>query len=179
MGIKTTHLRNLIFIVLLFCGNILFSQSIFTETFYNKSSKDKNCNTELKVKKNRNVKSISPSSKLKYHLVLTNNSKIKNTYKLNVVELKKSCSNNTSKENVPLKLSIVPNKNANKYNVNFNKKITLDAGQSYHFKVKVSLLKNTPIERWNCSEIQVTSLKCNEIVASALLKTFVQNPSLR
>ncbi|MCG8795926.1 PKD domain-containing protein, partial [Tenacibaculum finnmarkense] len=32
MGIKTTHLRNLIFIVLLFCGNILFSQTVSMES---------------------------------------------------------------------------------------------------------------------------------------------------
>ena len=128
-----------------------------------------NCKSELKVKKNRNVKSISPSSNLNYHLVLTNNSNTKNTYKIDIVELKENCSNdNTSKDNVSLKMS-----------VKSNGQITLNAGQSYNFNVKVEALNTTPIERWNCSEIRVTSSACNKLVGTVLLKTFVRDPSLR
>ena len=147
----------------------MYACSFFVNTQEPKFLNVNDCNSELKVKKNRNVKSILPSSNLNYHLILTNNSKTKNIYKIDIVELQENCSNdNTSKGNVSLKLS-----------TESNGEISLNAGQSYNFKVKVETSNTILIERWNCSEIKVTSLTCNELAGTVLLKTFVRDPSLR
>lgn len=140
--------------------------------------KVKNCKTELKVKKNRSVKSISPSSNLNYQLILTNNSNTRNIYKIDIIELQESCfKGKVSKGNVSLSLSVKLNKSG--LLVNLNREITLEAGEKLSFRVEVASLENTPVEKWNCSEVKVTSLTCNELVATTVLKTFVRDPSLR
>ncbi|WP_028890518.1 COG1470 family protein [Tenacibaculum ovolyticum] len=162
---------------------ITFLLFVFTYTLFVNAQQPnfveaKNCSAKLKVIKNRNVKSISPNSTLKYYLILTNNTDIKSTYKIGVRELKESCSSNdVLKENVSLNFSLELKEDP--LVSILNKEITLNPNQSYRFKVEVKALENAPVERWNCSQVEVISLTCNKLVTSTMLKTFVRNPNLR
>ena len=140
----------------------------FTISFIGTSVFAQNCNAELVVEKNRNTRSANEDGAA-FSLVLTNNSSITTTYNITTINLEKSCANKnrrTSLSNVNLNIVIQG-----------NTQISLGAGQSYNFKIQVSVPTGTPYYRWSCIEVQAKSDVCNSISAKTLLKIYVPDPT--
>ncbi len=140
----------------------------FTISFIGTSVFAQNCNAELVVEKNRNTRSANEDGAA-FSLVLTNNSSITTTYNITTINLEKSCANKnrrTSLSNVNLNIVIQG-----------NTQISLGAGQSYNFKIQVSVPIGTPYYRWSCIEVQAKSDACKSISANTLLKVYVPDPT--
>ena len=140
----------------------------FTYSFIGTSVFAQNCNAELVVENNRNTRSANEDGAV-FSLVLTNSSSITTTYNITTLNLEKSCANKnrgTSLSNVNLNIVIQG-----------NTQISLSAGQSYSFKIQVSVPSGTPYYRWSCIEVQAKSDECNSISANILLKVYVPNPT--
>lgn len=160
---KQTISSQLLSVIILFI--ILFTINGFSQ----------NCNANLSVEKNRNVRSADESG-TSFSLELKNTSSSRLTYTISTVYLKKSCDpkkNNSKESNVELALSIVDNN----FELFSNNEVTLDVGQTFYFKVKVNVPEDTPYYKWSCVEVQVKSDKCNSISDTQLLKIYVPNPS--
>ncbi len=150
------------------------------------------CNAELSVEKNRNSKSADEDGAV-YDMVLTNTSNAVANYTISIKELAESCSNSnvayrTSEANVSLDVAINGKKMATQNNKNSlsnnaskafanNDKISVKPGQSYNFKVKVTVPKGTPSKRWSCIQVEAKSPSCKGKAASTVLKVFVPDPT--
>ncbi len=127
-----------------------------------------NCNAELVVEKNRNTRSATEDGAA-FSLVFTRNSSITTSYTITTINLEESCANKN-------RASSLSNVNLNIV-IQGNTQITLSAGQSYNFKIQVSVPTGTPYYRWSCIEVQAKSDACNSISAKTLLKIYVPDPT--
>lgn len=158
--------NSLAFSMLLFFAFFLTSGIVFSQ----------NCNVELKVELNRNFQSATENG-VTFDLVLTNNSTQKDQFSLSQNFLKLSCSNDTYKtsaSNVELASEILDN---NSKAINTNDLITLNAGQSYNFKVKVGAAEKKDYKKWSCLEIKATSQNCKAVASSTTLSIYLPDPS--
>lgn len=175
---RVIKLVGLILIVL-----ISVSGTTYTKTSFNKLLNKSNCKATLEVKQNRNTRSVKPNSGVSYYLILKNTSNKTSTYKLTSESLKNSCYTKddknlqraTKNENIFLEVSF--NKNTLS-KTNFVD-ITLKSGESKKVEVRLFTAIDTPIKRWNCTEIKAVSVDCNTVVASTVLKTYIANPQER
>ena len=146
-----------------------------------KEQNNNNCESLLKVIGNQYNKSILPNRDVSYNLELKNISNKAITYLISSKELEESCIKDTRqkeslKGNAKLNSQIIfENSSKSKE----NKELVIQPGKSFMFKAVFKLPKNTLSEKWNCTEVIVTSKECNTTVASVVLKTYVQNTSLR
>lgn len=151
--------------------SIIFLFFVFTS--FNGFSQ--NCSATLNVEKQRNVRSVDETG-TSFNLELKNTSSTRLTYTISTINRKESCAtkiNYSSESNVNLEVTIIGDgTNLQNYN-----KVTINAGQSYNFKVQINVPVGTPYYRWSCIEVQVKSDKCNSISDSQLLKVYVTNPS--
>ena len=134
-----------------------------------------NCNVELKVEKNRNFKSADENGVV-FDLVLTNNSAQKDQFSLAQNFLKLSCSNEIHKStsaNVILTTEIL---DSNSKSILKDELISLNAGQSYKFKVKVGAAEKKDYQKWSCLEIKATSQNCKTVASSTTLSIFLPDP---
>lgn len=131
------------------------------------------CNAILSVEKNRNVRSVDEDGTV-FPLELKNTSSSSLSFKLSSIFLESGCdTKGVNFKNVPLDVEFVSGKN----NTINSDNITIGAGQTYSFRVKVNIPKGTPFNRWSCIEIQAFSEKCNSVSDTTTLKVFVPNPS--
>lgn len=134
-----------------------------------------NCRAQLSVEKDRNTRSASEGDDTSFWVVLTNNSSKTETYSISTVNLKTSCDNQynrTNEPNVPLSVSMTGNDSRSA----FNGSTSLRPGQSYRFRVDVSVPAGTPFNRWSCIEVQAKTPTCTN-PATTTLKVLVSDPS--
>ncbi|WP_120200954.1 hypothetical protein [Ichthyenterobacterium magnum] len=159
-----------ILITMSFVAIISFSDS--------KAISYKDCKAELSVEKNRSFKSADEDG-TQFSLVLTNMSLDSKTFYLSAKSLSEPCDNKAkynkrgSSTNVDLNVSLNSD-NVNKSAIN---KITLRSGQTYKFKVNVSVPKGTPYNTWSCIEIEAKSKDCESKPEKTILSVFVPDPS--
>lgn len=154
--------------------NWLFFHFLLVCIFLSFSGYAQNCNSDLSVEKNRNVKSAGENGAV-YLLTLTNNTSKTNTYHLASVFSDLSCANKnrqTRSANVTLNVAFEGNSS-----VITNNQITVGSGQSKKFKVRVTVPGGTPYRTWSCIQIQARAEHCNNAISETLLRVFVPDPS--
>lgn len=130
------------------------------------------CSAELKIDKNRNVRSSPPDGTF-YKIILKNNSSIKSNFKLTYSNVNSSCNNpDGSSTNLNCSLSITFF-DINQKQIN---EITLNNGETTSFFAKISVPAGTPINTWCCSKIIAQSTTCNNYDTSTIVHTLVINP---
>jgi hypothetical protein len=152
--------------------------SIFNMTD-NAVDNSQNCSAELSVKKNRNFESAVEDG-ASFILVLKNTSSKTATYSLSTTNLLEPCDNensttkNSRRNNVNLNVSIQSNSLSRGIP---NNEITLKAGETYNFVVKVTVPKGTPYNSWSCIDVEAQSKNCTSGPAKTTLSVFVPDPS--
>ena len=138
------------------------------------------CNAELRVEKNRNVKSAASADGTTFLMVLTNKGTRSSTYTLSTESLEKSCAvedgnARSASSNVTLDVSI--NNGESRSASAVANTVTLRPGQSYNFNVRVNVPKGTPFKQWSCIQVKANSNTCKASEVSTVLKVFVRDPS--
>lgn len=134
-----------------------------------------NCNANLQVEKDRNSRSASENDGTSFWLVLTNTSSASRAFDISTVNLETSCDNQynrTNQPNVELGLSLIASDSRSALPAEIN----LAPGQSYRFRVDVSVPAGTPFNRWSCIEVQARTSSCTNPATTAL-KVLVSDPS--
>ena len=133
-----------------------------------------NCNSVLRVEKNRNVKSVDDNGVL-YLLTLSNNSTRSITYNLSSVFSDVSCANNNRQTRAAnVRLNVAFEGTATEL---INNQITVRSGQSKNFKVRITRPEGTPFNTWSCIQIQAAGENCGNTITETLLRVFVPDPS--
>lgn len=133
-----------------------------------------NCNANLSVEKDRNVKSVYKDGTA-FNMVLTNTSSKSATYVISTKNLKESCSNENKKTSAPNVTLNVEVRGSDSQKA-ANNSLTLKGGETRTFKIFVSIPSKTPYNTWSCIEVQVTSDVCPS-PASTVISVFVPEPS--
>ncbi|GHC61632.1 hypothetical protein GCM10008083_28540 [Ulvibacter litoralis] len=139
------------------------------------SGYSQSCNVELSVEKNRNTKSADESG-AEFWMVLKNTSSSSASYDLSALSLEESCATKnkmTSAANVKLDVNILSQES----NSLAGKGISLKAGQTYKFKVFVTVPKGTKYGTWSCIEVKAKSSACKQDINGTMLRVFVPDPS--
>lgn len=139
------------------------------------SGYSQNCKAELSVEKNRNTKSADESG-ADFWVVLKNTSSSTVTYDLSTYNLEESCATKnkmTTASNVKLDVKILSENSK----ALVEKGISLKAGQSYRFKVFVTVPIGTKYNTWSCVEVRAIPGSCKQNIISTMLKVFVPDPS--
>ena len=138
------------------------------------SSFGQNCKAELSVEKNRSVRSAAENGAV-FYLVLNNTSSRTTSFDLSTINTGKTCTpvnRSSTGANVALDTQILGNNGLAQQ----TGRISVGAGQSHSFQVKVMAPKGTPFQTWGCIEVQARSESCNEII-STILSVYVPDPS--
>lgn len=133
-----------------------------------------NCNSTLKVEKNRNFKSANLDGAT-FSMELTNESTTIQRYSISTKFLEESCANSTlrtSSSNAELATSLLE---ANSKN-NLGKEIVVKPGQTYRFKVFVEAPSAKDYHKWSCIKVLATSQNCRQ-EASTILSVYLSDPS--
>ncbi len=137
-----------------------------------------NCSAELSVEKNRNYKSADEEG-ASFNLILENTSTRKTTYNISTTNLTTPCgNNNTNIKNSPIsnvELNVVLHATDSKGS-SLNE-VTVNAGQTFKFRVKVNVPEGTPYNNWSCIEVEAKSNDCTSNSVSTILSVYVPNPS--
>lgn len=152
----------------LFGSNIGFSQN------------NTGCNAELSVEKNRSIKSAGENGVF-FTLILKNTSSTTKTYSITAEKTKQACekgSNHVSKSgitNPDLDVAVLlPDNLTSKLS---NTTVSVNAGASQKFYVKVDVPDGTPYHNWSCLMVTAKSENCGTNGAEAILSVYIPNPS--
>lgn len=131
------------------------------------------CKAKLQVEKNRNSRSV-PKEGTIYRLEISNESIGTVTFNLRAENLSTSCVNNdgsATSSNVNLN-SLIMDLEATPVN-----HITLNAGETKFFLIKITANQETPFNRWNCTKVLAQSVECSNYELSTILHSYVSNPN--
>lgn len=134
-----------------------------------------NCRAELKVSRDRNFDSANENGAL-FEMELKNNGSSSEIFSIESAFLSESCSNEslkTSAPNVKLDIEYPSSASASLKPTN----VTVKAGETFRFKMKINVPAGTPIERWSCIEVSAISKNCKTAIASTVLHVFVPDNS--
>jgi len=135
-----------------------------------------NCSAELSVEKNRSFKSADVVEGTSFMLNLKNTSSRRSTFILSTKNISSSCSNNNSNlrartENVDTDISLYSEISRN------SNLITLEQGETYSFKVNISVPEGTQYNKWSCIEVEATSNDCDSFSVKTVLSVYIPDPS--
>lgn len=139
---------------------------LFTSLLFGQSN---TCNISLSVDKQRNVRS-TPMEGTYYSMLLTNNATVASTYSLNAAYSNLDCQNpdnSNAKDNVELTIQFLD------VSQKPIKEISIQAGQTIKFFVRITVPINTNLNKWSCTEIIASSKECKGYDSKTLLKTLV------
>lgn len=164
--LNSSHLPHLVNIKKTFVSFLLFISAI---TFGQSG-----CNAILKVENDTNSQSSSSTAAALYIMVLTNNSSSADSYSLNALNVNNNCSNtdgsstagNINLEAVFLDINQQPISN-----------ISIGAGQSINFFVKIIVPDGTAFKKWSCTQVNAVSNTCPNYKVNTVLHTLVINPN--
>lgn len=135
------------------------------------------CHSELTVEKNRSYKSADQDGAT-FYLALTNQSSEAAIYDISSVNISGQCKNNNntlnlSDSNVETNIAIQQIDSDQLA----NSKINLDGGETFRFKVLVTVPAGTPFDRWSCIEVNAIPESCPSNSVKTILSVYVPNPS--
>jgi hypothetical protein len=131
------------------------------------------CNAELKVEKDRNIRS-SPSDGTYYSMVLTNKSTKADLFSLSYQNFNGNCDNpdgSNSSRNVNLKVDFVDQ------NLKSINEISLNPGQTVNFYAHINVPKGTVSNSWSCTKVMAESQNCQVFNTTTILRTLVIDSS--
>lgn len=131
------------------------------------------CNAEIKVEKDRNIRS-TPQDGTYYAMILTNKGNANDLFSLSASSLNSGCANpdgSTTDKNVKLNPVFLDS------NRNPITEISVNKGQTVPFFVHILVPANTPYNKWNCTQIIAKPRSCNNYETSTILHTLVINPN--
>lgn len=140
----------------------------------NFSSFGQNCKAELSVEKDRHVRSAAENG-TEFSLLIKNYSSRILSFDLSTINKNEPCSpknRSATTANVNLNTQIQKEKMVRQA----TNRISMGAGKSYSFKVKVMAPKGTPFQIWGCVEVQAKSEYFHEIITQ-ILSVYVPDPS--
>jgi len=156
LDIKSTFVSFLLFI-----NMITFGQS-------------SSCNADLRAENDRNAQSASSAASALYIMVLTNNSSASDTYSLNALNINNTCANtdgSSSAGNVNLETAFLDTNQQSISNISIN------AGQSASFLVKITVANGTAYNKWCCTQVNAESTTCSNYKVNTVLHTLTINPN--
>lgn len=124
---------------------------------------------DLEVVKGRNARSATENGAL-FSLEITNNSSSSKEYVISTKQLDTPCDASRMKSynaNLDLDIQVVDTQRS---------ALSLPAGASKIFQIKVSTRKDTPYNVWSCIEVMATTSSSTKS-STALLKVYVPDPS--
>ncbi len=137
-------------------------------------SAQSDCNINLAANNNRTIKTIKNLS-YTYTLIVTNLGSETSEVELFANNANETCENPdglSNEYNIPLENEILDSE------LNpINSPITLGAGDSFTFLVKLNASADSSQERWNCTEVIAEANNCTNDPLKILLHTFNPNPS--
>ncbi|MAP54539.1 MAG: hypothetical protein CL605_06505 [Altibacter sp.] len=134
-----------------------------------------NCNSELKVLKNRNARSVAENDGTQFTFQLINNATSAQTY-----TIRTEMSNKVFKVKGKVPKRLGPNQNLtrtvlkNRAQIQY---ITVPAGATVTFQVQVTVPPNTPVNHWGGIDVTATSDMCPNNNISTLLRLYVSDAS--
>jgi hypothetical protein len=162
---------------------LLLTSTFFTVTLTAQTSRtissrtdlvqSSSCRVELRVEKDRNIRSTPPEGTY-YSMIITNTGSSADTFSLATLNINGSCSNtdkSSSAGNVNLTTSFLDS------NLSSIKEISLNAGQSTNFFVHITVPVDTAINKWCCTQVTAQSKTCSNYKMNIVLNTFVINPN--
>lgn len=133
------------------------------------------CQADISVEKDRNFKSADESGAT-FIMLLENKSTESAIFDISSQNITAQCSNNPidpAEPNVQLNVSyLLFESDQTMYT-----KITMNAGQTYKFRVKVTVPNGTPFNRWGCIQINAKPELCHSYSVNTVLSVYVPNPS--
>jgi len=131
------------------------------------------CNAEVKVEKDRNIRS-TPQDGTYYAMLISNNGTSNDVFRLSAVSVNTTCAN-------PDGSSTVKNVKLNPVFLDANRnpitEISVGRGQTVPFFVRMLVPANTEVNRWNCTQVVAKPTLCNSYQTSTILHTLVINPN--
>jgi uncharacterized membrane protein len=140
-------------LLILMCFNVL---SVFSQQ-----------SLELSIKEN----SDEPTSKTEHYYLLEVKNTSRQTEIFSIAAQNSVCSDNERSAQVELIQDIF-----NKDKRTALSSISLRAGESYQFYVKISRPENTKLDKWNCTNISAVSSSRVQLSNAITIKTFIPNP---
>ena len=131
------------------------------------------CNAELKVEKDRNTRS-TPQEGTYYAMVLSNNGSSNDVFRLTALTVNSTCANTDGSDNGKnVKLNpVFLDTNRNPIS-----EISVNRGATVSFFVRMLVPINTPVNKWNCTQVIAKPRSCSNYEASTILHTLVINPN--
>lgn len=133
-----------------------------------------NCNSELHVKNNRNIKTIKNLS-YTYSLTLTNSGSSQSEFQIFAENANESCENPdglSSEYNIILTNEIL-DKDLNQITGN----ITINAGETFIINIRLTASAEDNHDKWNCTEVIAEAINCEGDPLKLVLHTFNPNPT--
>lgn len=162
-------MKKLLFISTLLLANIQLGYSQENKNI----QVSQNCDSQLVVEKNRNVRSVDEEGTT-FPLVLTNNSSSEQVYSLSSIQLKEKCdtkNRRTSKKNSVLNISFLESDLKRP----LENKVSIKSRQAYKFNAYIEVPKDTPYNTWGCISIEAKSKNCKNTI-STQLRIYLPNP---